>query len=149
MRPDGDMMLRFSLRRLFLLVALTAFAFWIYSVAYPLGGALVWILFWAIVAWIGLRANRSKLAASAGLMVMFGVLALPVVAINGHAVPIRTLELVQTGDSTGTVRSMLGSPTSMRTSGDGTEWLYSGPTWCHVTIRFGDDHKVQYVSHDH
>ena len=141
--------MRFSLQRLFLLVALTALGFWIYSVAYPLGGALVWILAWTTIAWIGWRSARSKLSIVAGLMVMFGVLSLPIVAINGHAVPTRVLEQVRSGDSTEQVRSMLGNPDETHAAEQGTVWLYSGPTWCHVTIQFGEDDRVQYVAHDH
>ena len=149
MGPNQQMTIRFSLRRLLWLVALTALAFWVYRVAYPVGGSLVWILLWASLAWIGFRSNRNRIAAFAGMMVMFGVLTLPVVAINGHAVPLRTLEKVKTGDSADTVRSMLGRPVAIRVSADGTKWLYSGPTWCHVTIQFGGDNRVQYVAHDH
>jgi hypothetical protein len=143
------MTMRFSLRRLFALVAVTAIAFWIYGIAYPLGGALVWILLWAAVVGIAIRSNRKLVAICAGLMLMFGTLALPVVAIKGHAVPIRDLSQVRTGDSTDAVQSILGRPATIRDSTTGPRWLYSGPAWCHVTIQFGGDDKVLYVSHDH
>ncbi len=80
---------------------------------------------------------------------MVGMLMMPVVAISGHAVPIDRLELIQTGSSSDQVQLALGSPSDIEQVERGDVWLYSGPSWCHVTIHFGADGKVMYVDHDH
>ena len=120
--------MRFSLRWLFLLIAFSAISFWIYRSAYPLGGTLIWILFWATVCSFALRWERRWAATGAGMLVLLGLLSLPVIAMTGHSVPVQDLERIKTGDTAQQVSDLLGSPTRVLSQAEGESWQYVGPS---------------------
>ncbi len=141
--------MRFSIRSLLVTVAIAANAFWIYRTAYPLGGVLIWIFLWTVVCLAVLRIKYRWPAVAAGLMILMGLVLIPVIAINGHSVPLRSLEQIRTGNSAPQVKALLGSPKSIACNANGSRWKYVGPSWCHVNVQFDWEDKVMYVTHDH
>jgi len=82
-------------------------------------------------------------------MYAVGVFAVPYFVMQEHSVALYRLERVKLGSTVEDVRSVLGGPSSVAYRPNGDEWLYSGPTWCHVRISFDTNQVVDYIDHDH
>lgn len=70
-------------------------------------------------------------------------------AMNGHPVPLRLINETAVGDSTDAVLKRLGTPSRIVSRETGESWVYSGMTWCYVTVYFDDNGRVETVAHDH
>ena len=82
-------------------------------------------------------------------VVFFCFMVTSVYLMNAHALPIKSIEMTQVGQSTEDVMSRLGSPSRIDKSESGESWVYSGMTWCYVTVYFDNDGLVESVDHDH
>ena len=140
---------RFSLASLFGLVTASAVILWLYFAVYPFGPLLAWFCAAAIVAVIARHLRNRSLGIACALMLGLGVLAVPYFMIEGHSVSPYLLERIHVGSNMADVESTLGSPSKITRDPTGDDWLYSGPTWCHVTISFDADGLVDYIDHDH
>lgn len=137
---------RFSLKQLLLLVAAVAIAAWLYGSFYPLGPLFALVFGLACLAMVAVCYRKLLPAALCILAILaVGVFGYPIVVMSAHPVPLYRLNQVQPGMTESEVESLLGPPTRTR---DG-DWEYSGVTFCHVTVRFSTDRKVEYVVHDH
>lgn len=131
------------------LVAASSVVIWLYFTVYPLGPLLAWFAASGLVALIGRRLrNRTCYDVCSGMFVL-GVLAMPYVVMEGHSVSPYRLERVKLGATTAEVEAALGAPSSIAPDASGDEWLYAGPTWCHVRISFDANGTVDDIIHDH
>ena len=138
--------IRFSLRYLFALVAIASIASWLVGAFSPMGPILAMMFVTALCGGIAFVGRRDSVAGACAVgFVLLGIVCIPVVQMSGHPVPIAGLNRVRAGMPKSEVRTLLGNPTRIR----GHRWLYSGTTWCHVTIHFAADDRVDYVDHDH
>lgn len=85
----------------------------------------------------------------AAVMFALGVLTIPYFAVDGHCVSPYQLKRVHVGAKAFEVKSILGTPSSVEARGNGSDWLYAGPTWCHVIISFDSEGIVVDIEHDH
>ena len=70
-------------------------------------------------------------------------------AMNGHPIPLKLINETTVGDSTETVFERLGTPSRVDSRETGESWVYSGMTWCYVTVYFDENGRVETVAHDH
>lgn len=75
--------------------------------------------------------------------------AVPAYVMNAHPVSIDSLSSVTTTSTETDVKTLLGEPTEINAAGANVVWVYSGLTWCIITVEFGPDGKVVSVEHDH
>ena len=93
--------------------------------------------------------HRQRIIDVAVLMVIVGLVGFPMVAMTGHPVSLERLSHIHDGSSAEDVLTLLGTPSTVNLSDDGEIWIYSGVTWCFVTIQFSHDRTVIDVDHDH
>ena len=86
---------------------------------------------------------------AASVLCFFGFCAYAMYAMNGHPIPLNLINATEVGDSTNTVLERLGTPSRIVSSETGDSWVYSGMTWCYVTVYFDEDGRVETVVHDH
>jgi hypothetical protein len=159
---------RFSLRTLFVLVAVAAVVTACFA-AYPIESVLfaAWAAATASIVLVimGLSRAIEKLAGIKSTstlritppLVLIMTLWLPFSAcfvfgayvMNGHPVSMRRLAMVRVGMNETQVRNRLGTPTTVDSTNGWACWTYHGATWCCVRVRFGQDCKVIEVDHDH
>lgn len=139
---------RFSLKFLFVVVAMVAIVCWLIRMADPSATLYTVLLVTACGGGMALAKNRRSLAALSGcVLLIIWILGFEMISMSGHPVPLDRLNRIQPGTTKAKVQSLLGAPTRIRRRG--RAWIYSGTTWCNVTIRFTTDGKVDYVDHDH
>lgn len=138
---------RFSLKSLFMFVAIAGIASWLVGSFYPLGPVYALLFVTASTGVMALLKHRGSLAGLCVLVffLIIGLVGVPVATMSGHPVPIGRLNRVQPGTTEAEVQSLLGTPTRIR----GHKWMYSGSTWCYITIHFTPDGRVDYVDHVH
>ncbi len=137
---------RFSLKYLFVLVAIAGIASWLVRSFYPLGPLYASLFITACAGGMALLRHRGPLARSCVLVfLIIGIVGVPTVTMTGHPVPISRLNRIQPGATKAEVQSLLGAPTRI----GGNDWVYSGSTWCYITIHFTPDGTVDFVDHDH
>ena len=140
---------RFSLTALFGLVTASSVILWLYFAVYPFGPLLAWFCAATIVGAIARHLRNRSLGIVCALMFGVGVLSVPYFMIDGHSVSPHLLERIHVGSTAAEVESILGAPSEITPDSSGDDWLYAGPTWCHVTISFDPDGVVDYIDHDH
>jgi hypothetical protein len=137
--------MRYSVKSLLLLLTLAAVTAALIGTRGVIGAYYAW-WFWAIVTGlVAVGTGRGLSAVVAMAMFAGGVLGWPVVYVSAHPVSMSRLGRVQIGMTEQEVHQALGSPASV----EGGRWVYSGPTWCYVTIVFSDEGRVAEVVHDH
>lgn len=144
--PTTPQWANFSLRSVFVAVAVVAAAVWVYLNIPPFGLLLA---IWILVVGLGLIVNVPKSILSLVVTGLF-FLSMPGLLLcvaQGHPVSVIKLSQIQDGDSKARVRRILGSPTCK--SYGGSEWTYSSWTWCVIQIQFDSDGDVVRIDHDH
>lgn len=137
---------RFSIRQLLLLVAVVAIGAWIYRSFHPLGPLLALLYGLTCIALVAITREKMPLAAACVLAgIIVGFMGFPMVMMSAHPVPGHLLNRVQPGMTQAEVERLLGTPARK----NDYDWEYGGFTFCHITIRFTSDGKVDYVVHDH
>jgi hypothetical protein len=137
--------MRYSVKSLLLLLTLAAITAALIGTRGVIGAYYAW-WFWAIlVGLVAIGTGRALSAVVAMAMFAGGVLSGPVVYMSAHPVSMSQLSRVQIGMTEKEVHQTLGAPESA----EGGRWVYSGPTWCYVTIVFSDEGRVAEVIHDH
>ncbi len=129
--------------------AAAALAYWLLTTFHPFGLLYAWLLVITYAGWIGIRRHRQRIIDVAVLMVIVGLVGFPMVAMTGHPVSLERLSHIHDGSSAEDVLTLLGTPSKVDLSDDGEIWIYSGVTWCFVTIQFSHDRTVVDVVHDH
>ena len=140
---------RFSLTTLFGLVTASAVILWLYFSVYPFGPLLAWFGVCTLVAKVALHLQNRLLGFACAVMFAFGILSIPVFMLDSHAVSPYRLKRIHVGSTASQVEKALGAPSSITTDLAGDDWVYSGATWCIVTISFDADGIVDYIEHDH
>ena len=139
---------RFSLKFLFVVVAIVAIACWMIGSFYPFGTLYALLFITACGGGMAVVKHRGSLAVLSGLaLLIIGGLGFDMVNKSGHPVPVDRINLIQPGTTKAEVEALLGTPTRIRRHGH--DWIYSGSTWCKVTIHYTTDGKVDFVDHDH
>ena len=141
---------RFSLKYVFLYVAISAIACWLVVSFYPLGALyaslFVVVCFGGMAVW----TRRDSLALLCGLLfLIIGLLGFPMVTMSAHPVPIHRLNRIGRGATAAEVESLIGKPSRIDSTTSGESWVYAGCTWCYITIQFTPDATVDSVVHDH
>lgn len=140
---------RFSLATLFGLVTASAIILWLFFFVYPFGPLLAWFGASTLVAKVALQIQNRLLGFLCAVMFALGILGIPFFVMGRHAVSPNQLKRIHVGATASQVESALGVPTSITTGSTGDDWVYSGATWCYVTISFDADGIVNYIDHDH
>jgi hypothetical protein len=141
---------RFSLRFLLLAVTLAATACWLYNTSPTFGPLFAWLFLGSCLFVIGLYTRSGGLTLlAAAVMLTLSVLGPAIVVMGGHPVSVQRLSRVRLGSTAEEVHALLGPPSQIDFRWNGQAWIYAGPTFCHVTIRFAPDATVIEVIHDH
>ena len=82
-------------------------------------------------------------------IVLLCIVVIPTYVMDGHAVSIRQIEAVKTGDTTDEVMRRFCRPSRVNNNELGESWVYSGFTWCIVKVQFDSNGLVHEVVHDH
>lgn len=70
--------------------------------------------------------------------------------MSAHPVSMSRLDQVVEGMESDQVERLLGSPTKVDTSEDGSQsWLFTSCVWCMVTVELSPEGEVVEVIHDH
>lgn len=141
--------LQFGLASMFALVAVSAVLVWLFIYVYPFGPLLAWFGAAILVARVALRTQSRPLGFACAVMFAFGILAVPIFAIEGHCVSPYQLKRIHVGSTAAEVKSVLGKPTAVTANPAGDDWMYSGSTWCQVSISFDSNDVVEFIEHDH
>ena len=140
---------RFALRTVFVGIAIAALSCWLIVTFHPFGPLLAWLFLPGCLATIAVCMRQRLPLVVACMILLVGLFAFPVISMSGHPVSIRRLSHVHSGTTADRVRSLLGNPSKIHSSDDGDLWVYSGFTWCYITIHFAPDGTVAYIDHDH
>ena len=86
-----------------------------------------------------------------GLAILFAALLLlvPYFVMNGHAVSLTALSRLSESSTQHDVEQILGRPSNTYSTENGFVWVYSGQTWCIVTVVFKQNGMVDSIVHDH
>jgi len=86
-----------------------------------------------------------------GAILAISLVGLPFYCMTAHAVPKTLFSQVNKGMKFEEVEQLLGTPTNVAESPDGSKsWAYSFTfTWCMVTVDFSPKGEVLEVTHDH
>lgn len=86
-----------------------------------------------------------------GLVILCAALVVlvPYFVMNGHAVSLTALAQLSESSTQYDVEQFLGPPTNTYATEKGFVWVYSGSTWCIVTVAFKQDGTVDSMDHDH
>jgi len=121
----------------------------LYFSIYPFGPLLAWFGCASVAALLAKHRQDRRLGITSAVMFLAGVLAIPSFVMHGHSVSPHRLERIRVGSLAADVESAIGSPSSVMHDTTGDDWLYSGPTWCHVTVSFDPNGIVDCIDHDH
>lgn len=147
--PEAANPPQFAIADLFWLVTIASIAFGLFFFVYPLGRLFAWFTVTAYAFSIATKYKARKLQVACLLLISLGFFSIPYFMLDDHCVSPHLLDRIQLGSSMTTVNSVLGNPTKMKDVGSNTQWKYSGPTWCMVTISFDPSRNVNGIEHDH
>lgn len=86
-----------------------------------------------------------------GLVIFFAALLLlvPYFVMNGHAVNLTAISRLSATSTQHDVEQLLGRPSNTYATENGIVWVYSGSTWCMVTVVFKPNGMFDSIDHDH
>ncbi len=137
--------MRFSLKKLLLLVPATSVPLTLIVLHGVLGVLYTWVLCCISLVILAMSTRRARHIIIAIAVACVGVLIWPIVIMSAHPVSMTKLALVTKGMPKKEIQQLLGHPTK----NDNGKWTYSGMMWCHVRIVFSNAGLVVEIDHDH
>ena len=136
----------FSLKSLFVAVAVVEIACWMIRSFHPLGTLSAFLFITACGGFVFAKRKRTHVVLGGLALLIIGGLGFDMVSNSHRPVPADRIQRIQPGTTKAEVEALLGKPDRIRWRG--RNWIYSDNTWCKVTVRFSAHGRVDYVYHD-